>query len=425
MQRKTLVPVFVALALGVLALGAAAAPESTDGFDDVRAEIRALEAQRDGQLRREIDSYLDHAQAQGLDGGGVEGVTLHASVTIISLYTAGSDPADYEGTGGDADLDFEMEITDNLGMFVKAGADTTGHFPGAFRGIAGLVGATLSGLFDGIGVDGTVSTSPGSVRVDEAGFRWAVPVGDYTLHVMAGKLDPRNYFLRNAFANDENTQFTNNLFDDPPAITWPTNATGVNICGLHFWSRLGEDEEYRIDVAFYNTPGRFFDNGQLFLELAWRGEVYDREMNIRVFGLADSNTTDVSGSGGLSFDWWANDWIGIFFRGAVHHNLSTDKGETNHIESSWEVGAIFNGPLASRPDDQVGVAWGMIKGPIRAVFPTATKNSEMVVEVYYRYMAEDGKLQITPMAQVIVDPGAGMFTDDTLLMVGLRVHVPF
>jgi hypothetical protein len=270
-----------------------------------------------------------------------------------------------------------------------------------------------------------VSTSPGSVIVNEAGFRWAAPIGDYTLHVMAGALDPRNYFLRNAFANDEDTQFTNNLFDDPPAITWPTNATGRAIYGLHLWSRVGEDEQYRIDIAYYDTPGQFFNDGQVFLEVSWRGDVYDREMNIRVFGLIDGNTVDVSGSGGLSIDWWATDRIGVFFRGALHDNLSTDKGETNHIESSWEVGAVFNGLVPSRPDDSLGLAWGMIKGPVRAVLPTAPGNSEMVIEVYYRLMAEDGKLQITPMAQVILDPGAGTFNDDTLLMVGLRVHVPF
>ena len=144
-----------------------------------------------------------------------------------------------------------------------------------------------------------------------------------------------------------------------------------------------------------------------------------------MFGLVDANTEDASGSAGLSLDWWATDRIGIFFRGALHDNLSLDKGETNHIESSWEVGALFNGLIPSRPDDDLGVAWGMIKGPVRAVFPTATKNSEMVIEVYYRYMAEDGKLQITPILQVIVDPGAGTFNDDTLLMAGVRVHVPF
>jgi hypothetical protein len=430
MQRKTFAPVFVALALGLLAAGAAAAPGAGDR-DDVRGEIRdltrVLETQRKALLLREIGSYLEHAeaQAQGAASGGVEGVTLHARVTILSLYTAGADPTDWESTTADVDLDFGMEITDNLELFIVIGADTEGHFPAAFRSVAVPTGATLSGLFDGIGVDGTVSTSPGSGRVDEAAFRWAAPAGDYTLHVMAGKLDPRNYFLRNAFADDENTQFTNNLFDDPPAITWPTNATGRTILGLHFWSRVGEDEQYRIDVAYYDTPGQFFNDGQVFLEVSWRGDVAGREMNIRVTGLIDLNLAETSGSGGVSIDWWATDRIGVFFRAALHDNLSTDLGETNHIESSWEVGAVFNGLIPSRPDDQLGVAWGMIKGPVRAVLPTAPENSEMVIEVYYRLMAEDGKLQITPMAQVILDPGAGTFNDDTLLMVGLRVHVPF
>lgn len=431
MRRKKLAPMLVALALGLLTAGAAAAPGTTGGADDIRNEIRELEgraraltAQRDALLRREIGSYLEHTQAQG-GTEGIEGVTLKASLTIISLYTAGADPADFEGTSGDVDLDFGMEVTENLEMFIVVGADTEGHFPAAFRSVAAPTGATLSGLFDGIGVDGTVSTSPGSARVDEAGLRWAAPIGDYTLHVMAGKLDPRNYFLRNAFANDENTQFTNNLFDDPPAITWPTNATGRTIYGLHFWSRVGPDEQYRIDVGFYNTPGQFFRDGQFFLEVSWRGDVYGGEMNIRVFGLVDSNTEDVTGSGGLSIDWWATERIGVFFRAALHDNVPVYQGETNHIESSWEVGAVFNGPIPSRPDDQAGVAWGMIKGPVRAVLPTAPDNSETVIELYYRYMAEDGKLQITPMAQIILDPGAGTFADDTLLMLGFRVHVPF
>jgi carbohydrate-selective porin OprB len=50
----------------------------------------------------------------------------------------------------------------------------------------------------------------------------------------------------------------------------------------------------------------------------------------------------------------------------------------------------------------------------------------MVIEIYYRYMCEDSKLQISPMVQFILDPGAGGFTDpDQLIVLGVRIFVPF
>jgi hypothetical protein len=385
-------------------------------------------------LRREIRSYLDRAEAQGSGGReGLQGVAINARFTLVSAYTVGADPTDWEATSGDVDLDFSLTVTDNLEVFIYATANAGGHFPSGFRSVAGASGsfgtpfggATLSGIFDGIGVDGTVSPDPGSIRLDEGGMHWATAIGDHTLHFMTGKLDPRKHFAQNAFADDENTQFLNNLFDDPPAITWPTNASGRTIYGLHLWADLGGDEQYRIDVAFYNAPGQFFNDGQLFWQISWVGDLSGRETNLRVFGLFDFNTTDVTASFGLSWDWWATDRLGVFFRAAIHDNVSISEGETNHIESSWELGAVMNGLLPSRPDDQGGIAFGYIKGPVRAVLTTATENHEMVVELYYRYVREDGKFQLTPFVQFIIDPAAGTFVDDNLTILGFRIHVPF
>jgi carbohydrate-selective porin OprB len=58
---------------------------------------------------------------------------------------------------------------------------------------------------------------------------------------------------------------------------------------------------------------------------------------------------------------------------------------------------------------------------------TLPEDTEFSLEVYYRYMAEDGKLQITPHLIFVSEPGGGqlVFGDDALFILGLRIHVPF
>ena len=57
-------------------------------------------------------------------------------------------------------------------------------------------------------------------------------------------------------------------------------------------------------------------------------------------------------------------------------------------------------------------------------FPTST---EITIELYYRYMVEDGKLQITPHLIIVSDPGGGRspWQDDLLIILGFRIFVPF
>jgi len=394
------------------------------------AQADALSKQRDTLLRREVRSYLAHASAQGLDGrGGLEGVSLAARLTIVGLGTVGAEPGNDHAVVGDVDLDFSFRVTENLGFWIDLTAntntDTDAHFPSRFGPIAGSAGATLSGLFDGIGVDGTVPTDPGSIRVSEAGIEWQAPVGDRTLHVLVGKLEPRDRFAQNRFAGDANRQFLNNLFDDPPAITWPTNSMGPTVYALHFWMAFGDNEEWRVDIGWYNGAGQFFNKGKFLWQVHWTGRLQDREINVRVYGLLDTALTDVGASVGVSADWWVTEDIGLFVRATVHDNKSVAKLETNHIESDWQIGALFHGFVPERPDDVIGIAWGLVKGPVRAVLPGATENSESVIEIFYRASLEGGKLEITPFAQFIIDPGAGLFEDDTLVLLGVRVFVPF
>jgi hypothetical protein len=179
-------------------------------------------------------------------------------------------------------------------------------------------------------------------------------------------------------------------------------------------------------MGWFNIPGQFFNNGIFFAEFAWTSEVQGRELNVRGYVSVNTLPSEISTSAGASADWWATEKIGVFVRVTLHDNQSAANGEINHIESDWQVGAVFQGLLPSRPDDTLGVAWGYMKGPVRATIVGAPENNEMVIEIYYRYMCEDSKLQISPMVQFILDPGAGGFTDpDQLIVLGVRIFVPF
>jgi hypothetical protein len=418
------------LAMGVLSPAVLAEEISLrEDIAALRQRAEALEAQRQLLFEKEIDSYLTKTEAErGAQGADAwHQVSIHADIVSVFLATVGADPGDTHALHGVARLELDFTVTDNLDLFLNLEADSGGSFPGEFGPIAGAAGATLSGLHDGIGVDGTVSTAPGSIRVREAGITWAAPIAGQTLFVMAGKLDPRDHYAQNAFAQDPRTQFLNNLFDDPPALNWPTNAAGVNIFGLNAWMSFGADSQFRVDLGYFNPPGQWFSRGLFLAQFLWSTQLLQRETNLRVYGMLDTITVAETGAFGLSWDWYATEKIGVFFRATVKDNQSPNARETNQVESDWQGGAVFFGLIPGRPDDCLGVAVGYMKGPVTAMVPGGTpENNEMVIEIYYRYLHEDGKLQISPVVQIILDPGAGAFADpNRLILLGVRVFVPF
>ncbi len=424
----------VLLAMAFLAFGArpARAGEEEDlqaEAAELRRRAEALETQQARLLKRDVTRYLDETipstEAQG--ASGLQGLTLEAGITGVILATVGSAPSDTHSVHGVAELGFGFEVTENLSLFLDLVANSNGSaFPTQFGAIAGTAGATLSGIVDGIGVDGTVSTAPGDIAAQEWGFLWTVFVSDQAVEIMAGRLDPREYYATNAFAANPRTQFLNNLFDDPPALDWPTNATGTSIYGLRLYTQFGDKKQYSFDMGWYNTPGRWFDNGILLMEFVWEGMLKGRQFHLRAYGQVNSAPDTIAGGFGLSFDWYVTEKIGLFARATVKDNQPISQNHPNQIESDWQLGAVFFGPIRRRPDDHLGFAWGLIKGPIDAIVPGAPDNHEQVIEAYYTFMLEGGKLQLSAEAQYVIDPGGGTFADgDNLFLLGFRLYVPF
>ncbi|MGQ0612852.1 MAG: carbohydrate porin [Planctomycetaceae bacterium] len=398
------------------------------------AELRARAAQLEGraasQLDHEIRSYLGTVEGHSPLGEMTDWNRIEVSfrLTSVTLATVGAEPFDRSVAGGDVFLDLKFHLTDNLHSFVSLTGNVPGAtFPGRFGAIAGVYGATANGFSDGIDVDGTVPTAPGSLRVYEAGLHWRHTCDAGTFHLVTGALDPRDDFAQNAFAGDERTQFLNNLFDDPPAVSWRTTSSGSTVLGILVAFVFGDDGQYRVDLGWYNSSGQFFDNGLLLAQFSWRGEVRGRTMNVRLYGHVDLLPTDEAAGIGLSVDWMATDKIGVFFRASWRDNQRTafqvpPGNDPNPVEQDWALGALAKGLLPNRPDDSIGLAWGLVKAP--HVFG-APESFEMVLELFYRTMLEGGHLQISPFVQLLIDPGLGTFVDDTLLILGVRLHVVF
>jgi hypothetical protein len=192
------------------------------------------------------------------------------------------------------------------------------------------------------------------------------------------------------------------------------------------FTEFGNKRQYSFDIGWYNTPGRWFDNGILLMEFVWQGKLRERDFHLRVYGQVNGAPDEIAGGFGVSFDWLVTERIGVFARATVKDNKPISQNHPNQIESDWQVGAVFFGPIKSRADDHLGVAWALIKGPIDALIPGAPGNHEQVIEIYYTFMLEGGKLQVSPEAQFVIDPGGGTFANgDNLFLLGVRVHVPF
>jgi len=326
------------VALAVFAVSPVYAGDTDDLQAEVaklRQQVEALSAQQQTQLEQEIDTYLDdHSawQSAAAKETGVEGVSITGRFTAVSQNTVGLDPSNRSIIAGDVDLDFWMQVTENLGLFIYlTGSSWEDHFPNFDLGLPG--GITLGAFDDGIGVDGTVPVRNGQITIREAGIQWGAPVGSNTLTTEIGTLDPRLRFGQTAFGDDENTQFINNNFDDSPAISWLSDATGRIVYAFHQWISFGGEKQFTFNWGYFNTPGRWWDQGQFMAQFSWKGEISGREMNARImllydrfYAVAAGGTDDDDLQWGITWDWLVTDAIGLFA------NFAGNTADVNPLE---------------------------------------------------------------------------------------------
>jgi len=453
MNRHILIGLFATAALGALLAAPAVAGDDESALEDqvtrLEAQFQELSATRQTMLEQEIESYLSekaaYGSAQGEEAGALDGLSLAGRLTAVSQSTTSTDPRNVSVVAGDVDLDFWMQVTERLSLFVYLTASSTDRsdsgsvdesppyvfgpfgFPGAPNLPNLLPNATFSGLFDGVGVDGTMPVKRGSITVREAGIQEAIPVGQGTIHWEIGALDPRMRFLQNSFADDENTQFLDNLFDDDPAISWMSDASGRTVFGIYGWYGFGANEAFTVSTGYFNTPGEFWSHGPVYVQFAWKGEVRGREMNFRAMYMYDAffpkligtASTDGDSQYGFSWDWLVTDSVGVFVR------FAGNTEDVNPVHYNVSFGGQWKGFWKARADDTVGVAVGVIKAN-EDTFVVLPEDTEWHIEAYYKFFFEDGKVQISPSILYVSNPGGAIgFVDDSMFLLGLRIFVPF
>jgi hypothetical protein len=203
------------------------------------------------------------------------------------------------------------------------------------------------------------------------------------------------------------------------------------------WLELGAQKQYTLSWGWFNLPGQWFQDGQFYLQFAWKGEVKGREMNVRILLATDFyNSSNGAGPGsgaavddsnglmGWSWDWWITEKVGVFFTGGFNFQ------DVNPVDYDFEVGFVFQGMISSRPDDQFGA--GFVFTHLDSdVVGAVPEDTEFSFELYYRLAMANGKVWVTPHLIFVSNPGGGdiasggSFADDTLFILGLRVYVPF
>ncbi len=98
-------------------------------------------------------------------------------------------------------------------------------------------------------------------------------------------------------------------------------------------------------------------------------------------------------------------------------------GDSTAVENTLNLGLHLKGPIASRPDDILGLAWSRadLSGKWRSAQTDPTHRREDITELTYRYVITP-YLAIQPNAQYVRNPG-GMVGTPNAKLVGFRLDL--
>jgi hypothetical protein len=241
------------------------------------------------------------------------------------------------------------------------------------------------------------------------GWLWLQFLND-RLDFFIGKLDLTNYFDRNAFANDETTQFLNAALVNNPMLKQPANGAAVTLrwdAGRDLGFSLGGQSTHDLDEDLWSEPfviGEIDYHSTFLIEGNYR-------LWVRVSSLADNQTQQMYG-GGISIDQLLTPQFGVFVRAGV-----------NQIESisrtffATSGGLRWLGPLWTRPRDRVGVGYS---------FQREVQGDEQVMEVYYNLFLTDFLSVIGNVEWLIHGPNqVSGGANNNVVIPGIRAVVVF
>jgi Carbohydrate-selective porin, OprB family len=193
------------------------------------------------------------------------------------------------------------------------------------------------------------------------------------LDTFIGKLDLTNYFDRNAFANDETSQFLNAALVNNAMLKQPLNRAGVALrwdAGRDIGFSVGGQSTHELDRDLWSEP---FVIGELDVHTTFHIEGNYR-LWVRLTSSPDEPERKMYG-GGISFDQLLTPQLGVFVRGGVNQIEGTSK--TFFAASG---GLRWAGPLWNRPRDRMGVGYS---------YQRDVPGNEQIAEIYYNIFLTD------------------------------------
>ncbi len=270
--------------------------------------------------------------------------------------------------------------------------------------------------------------------------------GDF-LEITLGKIDLTGYFDQNSYANDETFQYIAQAFNNNNAIDW---GGSVNFFGVGAVLTAHPTRALAVTLGWFQGDKgykSFFDRpflaGQLSLTTHWAG----REGNYRIYSWTRRtphcrSTSDptaflscdlispidqirIKGGNtgvGLSLDQQLSDSLGFWTR------LGFQDPDVSQFDKAFSVGLVASASAIGRPNDALGVAYGISFPSSSYEDATGFSDIEHYAEIYYKFVVSgDGSttgFHLTPDLQIVVNP-AGNGAVHPVFVPGLRAQFSF
>ena len=203
---------------------------------------------------------------------------------------------------------------------------------------------------------------------------------DISLGITGGIIDSTCYIDDNAFANDEVTQFMNEIFVNHRHANLPSHDVG-GVAELE----ISKFSLRSVEMATKNEEGRHYNYHAL--QLGYRAETCLGEGNYRIYGFITSagfqgwNESEYERrkGWGISMDQKLGEIIGAFAR----LGWQDDEAAIDH-DGVCSLGLNCNGKLWGREKDEIGVGYAYLEGANKAEI-----NHTNAAETYVKFQICD------------------------------------
>lgn len=234
---------------------------------------------------------------------------------------------------------------------------------------------------------------------------------DEKISLIAGKNDLSYQFDTNAVANLGINQFLSSPLVNNPTIPFPdAGMSAVAHAVVTDWLYLmagvadadASQTETGLHTAFHGPADAFS-----MYELGLTPKCGERQGNYRFLYWYDPIAKEKFTGGGktddmgaaLSFDQQITEKLTLFAR------YGYAPGNVNELTHFWSTGAAYTGLIPGRDEDvtAIGVAQGLTSRKLREI--SGQNSQETIFEAYYKIKIND-LIHVSPVAQVILHPGA-------------------